>query len=251
MIHLLLVGWAAFAAETAVVGPALYRPMFPPSPEEAEVEVPAFRMDVTPVTNAEFLDFVLQNPEWRLDSISRLYADPRYLHRWRGPTTLGPASPPEAPVVHVSWFAARAYCRSEGGQLPTVAQWELAASADADRWDARRDPEFVASILSWYARPTPAVHPDVGTGAPNRWGVRDLHGLVWEWTKDFDSELVAGDARDQGDPDLRLFCGAGTVGATDPANYAAFMRISMRSAVRADHTTSGLGFRCAYPLEGP
>jgi sulfatase modifying factor 1 len=240
---------AAAVAGSVVVGPALYRPMFPPSPDEAVVSVPAFLLDETPVTNQQFLEFVVRNPEWRSDQVSRLYADPRYLQRWSGPTTLGSASPPGAPVVHVSWFAARAYCRDHGGQLPTVAQWELAAAADGDTWDARQDPEFVASILGWYAHPTPDTHPDVRRGAPNRWGVYDLHGLVWEWTKDFDSELVAGDARDQGDPDLGLFCGAGTVGATDPANYAAFMRISMRSALRAVHTTSGVGFRCAYPLE--
>ena len=251
---MIALAWLALAlaappGDTVVVGPGVYRPMFPPSPEEAEIPVPAFRLDVTPVTNAAFLAFVTAHPEWRRDQISRLYADTGYLSTWDGPTTLGDRSPADAPVVRVSWFAARAYCKADGGALPTNAQWEMAAAASDTVFDARRDPAFVQQILEWYSKPTPERRPAVGQTPPNAWGVRDLHGLVWEWTLDFDTELVTADARDQDDPDKLLFCGTGAVGSADPADYAAFMRTSMRSSLVAADTTNGLGFRCARPLE--
>jgi formylglycine-generating enzyme required for sulfatase activity len=43
----------------------------------------------------------------------------------------------------------------------------------------------------------------------------------------------------------QLFCGAGSVGAKDPGNFAAFMRFGFRSSLRAGYTVHNLGFRCA------
>ena len=42
-----------------------------------------------------------------------------------------------------------------------------------------------------------------------------------------------------------LFCGAGAVGAKNTTEYAAFMRQALRSSLKANNTTSSLGFRCA------
>jgi len=75
--------------------------------------------------------------------------------------------------------------------------------------------------------------------------VQDLHGLVWEWTDDFSSLLVAGDNRDQGDPDKKQFCGAGALSMDDRDNYAVLMRVAMLSSLEARDATTNLGFRCA------
>lgn len=230
------------------VGPGIYRPQFPVSPAEAEVPVPAFHLDVTPGTNREFLSFVLEHPEWRRDRVPRLFADIQYLSSWASPTSLGSgpdAVDPDAPVTQVSWFAAKSYCESRSGTLPTINQWELAAAASETLADATQDAAFIQTILSWYARPNPRRLPPVGRGTPNLWGIQDLHGLAWEWTLDFNSDLVATDARNQDDPDRLAFCGTGALGASDSGNYASFMRVAMRTSLKASYTTNNLGFRCA------
>ncbi|MEO8755883.1 MAG: formylglycine-generating enzyme family protein [Casimicrobiaceae bacterium] len=201
----------------------------------------AFRLDRTPVTNADFLAFVTVNPSWRRDRVKPLFADELYLAQWSEAGNLGSARP-NAPVVHVSWFAARAFCAAKGGRLPLEREWELAAAASDRVRDASRDPAFQERVLRWYAQLAPAVLPDVG-GAVNAWGVRDLHGLVWEWVDDFSASLVSTDSRD---PTARMFCGGAGATARDAGAYATFMRIAFRSALDARTTTGTLGFRCAY-----
>jgi formylglycine-generating enzyme required for sulfatase activity len=88
--------------------------------------------------------------------------------------------------------------------------------------------------------------PTIG-GAANFYGVRDLHGLVWEWVDDFNALLVASDSRDQNDPDRLKFCGAGALNLRDRENYAVLMRVAMLSSLKAADTTNSTGFRCARP----
>lgn len=234
----------------AKVGPGVYRPVYPPSPEETELEVRPFLLDRTPVTNAQYLAFVRKNTRWQKGQVPRLFVDDDYLKLWAGPDRLGSAVRPDAPVVHVSWFAAKAYCEAQGARLPTEAEWEFAAGASETEQDARKDPLFLARILSWYSKPTPAQLPRVAQGQANYWGVHDLHGLVWEWVLDFGNALVSGDSRESGDPDTLRFCGAGALTAKDRDDYASFMRIAFRSSLQPAYTTAGLGFRCARSAAG-
>jgi len=82
----------------------------------------------------------------------------------------------------------------------------------------------------------------------NLHGIRDLHGLVWEWTGDFNSAIVTGDARGDTGLERQLFCGAGSLGAKDTSNYPAFMRFGFRSSFKAGYTVHNLGFRYARDL---
>lgn len=250
MLPLLLLP-VALARPPVQVGPATWRPTFPPEEGRDEIAVPAFRLDPTPVRNADFLVFVAENPSWQRGRISALFADEGYLASWADPTALGTASRPEQPVTEVSWFAARAYCASRGGRLPSNAEWEVAANADETRPDASQDPAWRDRVLAWYAQPASVARDDVGRGAPNYWGAYDLTGLVWEWTEDFNSTLVSGDSRERKGADKVQFCGAGALEAQDKGDYAAFMRVAFRSSLEARYTTASLGFRCAYDLEGP
>ena len=62
-------------AGMVMVGPGVYRPLYPASPAERLVSVRRFYLDAKPVTNGQFLAFVRSEPEWRRDRAQRLLAD--------------------------------------------------------------------------------------------------------------------------------------------------------------------------------
>lgn len=236
---------AALLAAVVTVPGGEHRPFYPSEGQET-VQVEAFDMDATPVTVGEYRAFLEQSPAWRKGAVKSLFADQHYLARWAGPADPG-ALDPASPATQVSWHAARAYCESRGGRLPTVTEWEYAADATADApHGARSDPRVLQRILAWYARGDVVPGP-VGRDTPTVYGLHDQHGLVWEWTEDFNSLLIAADTRESGEQDRLRFCGAGAVSAIDPADYASFMRFAFRSSLTASSTTQDLGFRCVYP----
>jgi formylglycine-generating enzyme required for sulfatase activity len=221
-----------------------YQPLYESATGPDDVAVDAFFLAETAVTNAEYLAFVRANPAWRRSAVKPIFADGGYLRHWTGDLDLG-AALPEQPVVNVSWFAARAYAAWKGMRLPTTDEWEYAASASAVRPDGRSDPDYTRRLLLWYGRPTPNPMPAVGSTPPNYWGVRDLHGLVWEWVGDFTSALITADSRSNRDANSRRFCAAGAVGASDFEDYAAFLRFGFRGGLEAHYTVPNLGFRLA------
>jgi iron(II)-dependent oxidoreductase len=89
---------------------------------------------------------------------------------------------PHAPVIHVSWHEAEAFCRWSNRRLPTEAEWELAAGG----FDKRRFP--------WGDTPPGPEHAnlDLRLGGPvdvaafpagdSPFGCRQMIGNVWEWT---------------------------------------------------------------------
>ncbi len=225
-----------------------YRPLFTGPTDPVTLPVAAFRLDVLPVTNADYLAFVRAQPKWRRSQVGPLFADDSYLRHWAGDLKLGPRAPAAAPVVQVSWFAARAYARWKGKRLPTTAEWERAAAVGYDGPDAEADETLTADIYRWLAQPTPAVLPAVTDARANALGVRALFGHVWEWVADFNTAMVTGESRADGGLERNLFCSAGSVGARDTGDYPAFMRMALRSSLVARNTTSSLGFRCAADL---
>jgi formylglycine-generating enzyme required for sulfatase activity len=201
--------------------------------------VNSFWLDRYPVTNGQFLDFVRSHPEWRKSQIKPLFTDAHYLEAWKQDLEIGDGATPDQPVTSVSWFVANAYCRSLEKSLPTTEQWEYAL-ADGGRSAEQTNKK----ILDWYARPNTGGLPRVGQTFPNGFGVYGLAGLVWEWTLDFNNVMNGSELRSTG-ADKELFCGGASLTAADASDYAAFMRFSMRSSLKASFTTPNLGFRCA------
>ncbi len=219
----------------------------PGQPQRVRVE--PFALRTVPVTVAEFQAFVQAHPVWQRGHVPEVFAGPAYLADWADATHPNQEALPQAPVTGVSWFAARAYCESEGARLPTWLEWESAAAADATRADARDDPQWAQRILSWYERPATRVLPPVG-GPADVHGVRNLHGLIWEWVDDFNALFIAGDSRTQGDPEKQKFCGAGAISIVRRDSYAVLMRVALLSSLGGADSTSSLGFRCARSIHG-
>ncbi len=221
--------------------------------EPGPVVVPAFSMRVLPVTRGEFQGFLRAQPQWQRARVARTFATAGYLQGWPAAAAAWPDDAAGAqPATQVSWFAAQAYCESESARLPSWTEWEYVAAADRARADARSDPAWLARILAWYARPASTALPAVG-GEANVYGVRDVHGLVWEWVDDFNALLVDADSRSGSDPDRLKFCGAGAINLQDRQNYAVLMRIALLSSLNGADSTGSLGFRCVRPasLEQP
>jgi sulfatase modifying factor 1 len=201
--------------------------------------VAAFAMDAEPVTNAEFAAFVAAHPEWRKSRVKTVFADERFLRRWPSDLDPGDAAAREKPVTDISWFAAEAYCKARGLRLPTTTQWEYALA------DAGRGQEDVrARSLAWFAEPNGAGPGAIG-GPANGYGVRDLIGLVWEWTYDFNAYATTAESRDPNGKDNAAVCGGAAAGVADASDYPAFMRYAMRASLKANYTADNLGFRCA------
>lgn len=219
----------------------------PGQPQRVRIE--PFELRATPVTVADFQAFLQTHEAWRRDRVPEVFAGPAYLVDWADALHPAPQASPQAPVTGVSWFAARAYCESEGARLPTWLEWESAAAADATRADARDDPQWRQRILTWYERPAARVLPPVG-GPPDVHGARDLHGLIWEWVDDFNALFISGDSRTQGDPDKQKFCGAGAISIVRRDSYAVLMRVALLSSLGGADATGSLGFRCARTLNG-
>jgi formylglycine-generating enzyme required for sulfatase activity len=211
--------------------------------DSLQVTISDFDMDVYPVTNKEYLKFVKDHPKWRRSTILKLFADKNYLSQWDSDTALNNNQSLDAAVTNVSWFAAKDYCECLGKRLPTIDEWEYVAMANEKLPDARTLKAYNEYILSWYEKPK-TFNNEIGSTFKNYWGVFDLHGLVWEWTLDFNSVLVSGESRKDVDNDSNLFCGSAAIGATDLMNYAAFMRYAIRGSVKARYTMKNLGFRC-------
>ncbi|GGG99062.1 hypothetical protein GCM10011416_16640 [Polaribacter pacificus] len=223
-----------------------YTPLY--GREGVKVQVADFLMDVYPVTNDDFLKFVKENPTWRKSKVIRLFADERYLIDWINDTQLGPEQQLNSPITNVSWFAAKNYCEIQGKRLPTVDEWEYVAMSNETVADARSLENYNKYILSWYEKPK-TFDNVVGSTFKNYWKVYDMHGLVWEWTSDFNSVLITGESRNDVDKNSELFCGSAAINATDLMNYAAFMRYAIRGSLKAKYTMKNLGFRCVKDIK--
>lgn len=216
--------------------------------EGTVVAVEDFDLDVYPVTNKDYMDFVKKYPQWQKSNTKKLFADGSYLSNWKNDLQIKDSENPNSPATYVSWFAAKAYCECQGKRLPTMDEWEYAAMADETVKDARIKKSFNEQILSWYES-SRTNENEIGEHPKNFWGVHDLHGLVWEWTADFNSVLISGESRKDNENDNNLFCGSAAIGATDLMNYAAFMRYALRGSVKANYALKNLGFRCANDID--
>jgi iron(II)-dependent oxidoreductase len=163
------------------------------------VRVRPFRIARTPVTNAQFLEFVTaggysrrqwwDDEGWAWRESERLQM-PKYWSREDGTFAQRRfdrvvSLRPDEPVVHVSWHEARAYCRYADRRLPTEAEWECAACWSADETAKRHYPWGGAFPTRDRANLESAGIAGVERypGGDSASGCRQMIGNVWEWTE--------------------------------------------------------------------
>lgn len=240
-MHVQIVG-AASNEDMVYIPGGPYTPLIRNGADSEDRAVKPFYLDRYAVTNHQYHLFTLQQPAWSKDSIKPVFGDSNYLKHLSQRVMEEQA---DSPVTNISWFSARAYCKSLGKRLPSLDEWEFVARASENDMDGSRDPRYRQTILEWYSRPAARKLPDVHDTDANYWGVHGMHGVVWELVNDFNTLLVTGESRGDSQLEQKLFCGAGAVSSTDPGDYAAFMRYALRSSYQATYTMESLGFRCA------
>jgi len=118
---------------------------------------------------------------------------------WRQPK--GPNSSIKSknnhPVVHVSWFDANAYCKFYNKRLPTEAQWEWAARGNLNNkiypWGNEPIDSGKVKANTWQGqfpyknqlRDKYFSTAPVKSYPSNAYGLYDMAGNVWEWTRDW------------------------------------------------------------------
>ena len=270
-------------------------------PEEAparQIEVGPFRIDRHPVTNRQFAAFVAATgyvtvAERPMDPALYPGVDPRRLKpgalvftppraeaaHWRQWWAYVPGAfwlKPEArgsvyrgrldhPVVCVAFEDAAAYAAWTCKDLPTEAEWELAARGGFERatyaWGDERTPDGYRMANTWSGRfPHQNLAADgfdrtspVGFYPANGFGLHDMIGNVWEWTSDYFVNAAASGCcgpkpEDSYDPDLP--------GVTVPRrvvkggshlcheSYCDRCRPAARQPQMQDTATTHIGFRC-------
>ena len=91
----------------------------------------------------------------------------------------------ELPVEQVSWEECQEFCRRTGLKLPTEAQWEYACRAGAPGPYAGTGE---LKDMGWFDGNSGIQTHPVGKKLPNRFGLHDMHGNIFEWCEDVYNE---------------------------------------------------------------
>jgi formylglycine-generating enzyme required for sulfatase activity len=171
---------------TSTMGDASGRPDERPH----EVTVNAFYLDKFPVTQELYEKVMGVNPSKRKAK--------------------------ENPVERTQWTDAARFCNkcseleglkpcynpqtwecnfdADGYRLPTEAEWEYACRAGSSGQYCFGDNEADLPRYAWFKPGSEGKTHPVGQKLPNRWGLYDMHGNVWQWCNDWYSESYYAEA---------------------------------------------------------
>jgi formylglycine-generating enzyme required for sulfatase activity len=239
------------------------------SQPQRQVAIPAFLMGRFEVTRDEFTEY-FRATRWRTDNACWVEGQDGKRREYKGLTWRKPgfAQTGRDPVVCVNWFEARGFAgwlskvSGKRYRLPSEAEWEYAARAGstgprpfaadsasicshantADQslvqaYKNRRAATRYAACADGYPFTSP-----VGAFPPNRFGLHDMLGNVWEWTEDcwnptYDGATPDNKPRYSGECDKRVVRGGGWF------DDLTRVRAAMRFRDSNGHNGNMLGFR--------
>ena len=203
-----------------------------------QVTLGSYYIDVHEVTVRQFNLF--QNESGKRTERARAIA--------KDPALANATEDEDLPVVMVSARDASDYASWAGKRLPTEAQWEAAARTP----DGRIHP-WGPNPATW-SKPRASRQIDPIRSFPldaSPYGVYDLAGNAWEWTKDwFDpkyyQQFKTSVADNPGGPTVRPKSAQLVIKGSSKE-----WLVSRREGLRFDTRLPYLGFRCALQVEGP
>ena len=209
--------------------------------EKFPVELPAYYLGLTEVTNAQYKRFVDATGHQPPGS-------------WKDPTFLKRRT--DHPVVGVSWNDAQAYCQWAMLRLPSELEWEKGARGCDGReypWGNTWEPANCRNHTNSNGEETAAAGSYPAGRSP--WGLQDTCGNAWEWCADwFDPDAYknykAGNLTPPATGTLRVGRG-GSWGSLDVQQYRCWVR---GPTYRPDDHDMYGGFRVArspLPEEPP
>lgn len=236
-------------------------------------EVEAFRIDERCVTNGKYDEFVAASLE--ADHVHCHPDEPSGTDHARA-TLLERWAHPNHPVTGVSWFDAYSYAAYHGKRLPSDAEWEYAAGgadglaypwgaefdAGACRWLATTLGRGIDSLAAWRHALELVLDGAVGqrTAAPDDYpqnvspfGVRDLAGNAWEWTRSRHLDGAELQPRGWNPSDPRLRGDWTAVACVKGGSWAAapdMLLNAYRGRMTLHRRSPEVGFRCVAAAAG-
>ncbi len=199
--------------------------LFSDAQPEHKVNLPAFYVDKTEVTNAQYKKFCEATgqslpPHWKNNTF--------------------PAGEDAVAVTHVSWWEANAYAAWTGKRLPAEAEWEKTARGTDARmfpwgavWDADR-------VVTRQLKPQPVGSKPDGASP---YGALDMAGNVFEWVADW---YLAYPASPQQLPEFGKKYKVVRGGGFDSLpGFPWIYNSAYRSVARPQNRSEWIGFRCA------
>ncbi|MDR1007274.1 MAG: formylglycine-generating enzyme family protein [Campylobacteraceae bacterium] len=155
---------------------------------------------------------------------------------------------PQNPLESASWYHIRLFIsklneleKTTKYRLPTEAEWEYAAGVQPDDLEK----------YAWYymSGKTKTLQPNaVAQKEPNKWGLYDMYGNVWEWVEDWYDENYYTKSPEK-DPINNRMSNNNIVKGGSCYNSIEFLRQSVRIPRSSDYKGDDVGFRIVFATE--
>ncbi|KAL3283531.1 hypothetical protein HHI36_006670 [Cryptolaemus montrouzieri] len=239
------------------------------------VTLTSFYLDIYEVSNRKFLDFVSKTgyiteaerfgDSFLFENLINENERHKYEHlravqalwwikmpgvSWKNPegSNTSIEGKMDHPVIHVSWNDAVEFCKYFGKRLPTEAEWEIACRGGLRQklfpWGNKLNPKEQHWMNIWqgeFPKLNTAEDGFIDTAPvdhfpPNKFGLYNMAGNVWEWTED----------NWLNDPESKVKKGGSYL---CHKSYCYRYRCAARSFNTKDSSSSNLGFRCAADVK--